>query len=117
MCHIATIAAANLTADSMDSKAKQLLNDLAVWFKTAETERTLPNMLKCVDKGESKKMEDFMKHMDIFKNVLTLPSYIEYLSDINLSRITGTICAGSPEKKKLREMTVLITFSFRYRLR
>ncbi|KKZ67420.1 hypothetical protein EMCG_06911 [[Emmonsia] crescens] len=53
--------------ESMSDIAKQELEDLAKWFKTAKVQEVMPNLSHCADPDSLKKMEPLLKELGLYK--------------------------------------------------
>ncbi|EEH16292.1 hypothetical protein PABG_06379 [Paracoccidioides brasiliensis Pb03] len=51
----------------MSDIAKQELEDLAKWFKTAKVQAVMPNLSHCADPDSLKKMEPLLKELGLYK--------------------------------------------------
>ncbi|QSS62296.1 hypothetical protein I7I51_04473 [Histoplasma capsulatum] len=72
------MAAANQSAvfhhpQSMSDVAKQELEDLAKWFKTAKVQAVMPNLSHCADPDSLKKMEPLLTELGLYERVLEFP--------------------------------------------
>lgn len=101
------MAAANQSAvfhhpQSMSDVAKQELEDLAKWFKTAKVQAVMPNLSHCADPDSLKKMEPLLTELGLYERVLEFPIQLSCVSNRLLYRVMDLYYADSPEEKLSR---------------